>query len=80
MADERNHVYNTTDAVLKMSNTKPEIYSDFRQKPDAEFGCAFLKGSLASLRMLPSYPIPPIYGKRRRSIARLIFNLYAGSG
>jgi hypothetical protein len=50
-------MYNTPQVVLKKSNTKPEIYSDFRQKPDAEFGCAFLKGSLAWLRVLLSYPI-----------------------
>ena len=50
-------MYNTTDVVLKMSNTKPEIYSDFRQKPDAESGCVFPKGSLARLPVLPSYPI-----------------------
>ena len=50
-------MYNTSDVVLKMSNTKPEIYSDFRQKPDAESGCVFPKGSLARLPVLPSYPI-----------------------
>ena len=50
-------MYNTTDVVLKMSNTKPEIYSDFRQKPDAESGCVFPKGSLARLPVLLSYPI-----------------------
>jgi hypothetical protein len=48
---------NTSDVVLKMSNTKPEIYSDFRQKPDAEFGCVFPKGPLAWLRVPLSYPI-----------------------
>jgi hypothetical protein len=39
-------MYNTSDVVLKKSNTKPEIYSDFRQKPDAESRCVFPKGSL----------------------------------
>ena len=38
-------MYNTSDVVLKMTNTKLEIYSDFRQKPDAESGCVFPKGS-----------------------------------
>ena len=54
-------MYNTTDVVLKMSNTKPEIYSDFRQKPDAEPGCVFPKGSLAWLRVLLIYPIVGAY-------------------
>jgi hypothetical protein len=50
-------MYNTSDVVLKKSNTKPEIYSDFRQKPDAESRCVFPKGSLDPLRVLLSYPI-----------------------
>jgi hypothetical protein len=50
-------MYNTPQVVLKKSNTKPEIYSDFRQKPDAESRCVFPKGSLDPLRVLLSYPI-----------------------
>ena len=54
-------MYNASNEVLKVSGTKPEIYSDFRQKPDAESGCVFPKGSLARLRVLPSYPIVGAY-------------------
>ena len=50
-------MYNASNEVLKVSGTKPEIYSDFRQKLDAEPGGVFLKRSLARLRVLPSYPI-----------------------
>jgi hypothetical protein len=75
-------MYNSSHVVLKKSNTKPEIYSDFRQKPDAESRCVFPKGSLDPLRVLLSYPIVGAsdIGKRRRFITLVIFNPYARSG
>ena len=54
-------MYNASNVVLKVSGTKPEIYSDFRQKLDAESGGVFLKRSLAWLRVLLIYPIVGAY-------------------